>query len=564
MPKPRPRWGASPGAPRTGPACRNRSGRVGPSWSGCSSVWRAATLPSERPPRWCRNSVSVRRSCARGHGVCKNCWSHWQQSNRSSRKGVFIVFRVFRVYPCRRRGGASHAPNPRVDQYEEDAVLQPPDVADARLAAARKAVRGVGLALRVHRLYSAGHARTQQGLLEAQEALRAYLTTYGSLGCTPAGRTVVFDFHPRSYEDDLVAELSRSLTSAKIGAVQFMPGVTIEEIAALVETLRLPITAIDRVGGAGKMLRERGVQTIALQDLGVAPPGGRPATGMERLIETLRIAPDQLATRLHDASAGDVGETVQLLRALDSILVSWPRAEQEAAWRNLAAAIVATPLHVLAALDTTRFEEGLKLIERHVVSAVEIRDLDPVVQVLTDLGVLIRLPDARAELARAALRWTLSTAARDLVARNLAQVVDERHPLRQALAAVPEDAVPVLLELLADEARLHERRQLVTLLAVLARNQPGLLAAHLTDPRWYVARNVVTALAEMGTPALVPYTKTALQHEDLRVRKEAIAALGMLGTPEARAALTDALRHPDAETRASAANWLNAGRAPDV
>src|SRR3989454_148722 len=425
-----------------------------------------------------------------------------------------------------------------------------------------------------------------------------------------------------------------------------------------------PVTAIDRAGGAGKMLRERGVQTIALQDLGVAPPGGRPATGIERLIETLRIAPDQLATRPHDASAGDVGETVQLLRVLDSILVSWPRAEQEAAWRNLAAAIVATTpslqvplcrhiaaalhepwaasiaarwpqnliagivgadagqqssgaddiiislralhrgpsaarvppaaalsgeereaargtlasprgavppgydlatlLHVLAALDTTRFEEGLKLIERHVVSAVEIRDLDPVVQVLTDLGVLIRLPDARAELARAALRWTLSTAARDLVARNLAHVVDERHPLRQALAAVPEDAVPVLLELLADEARLHERRQLVTLLAVLARDQPGLLAAHLTDPRWYVARNVVTALAEMGTPALVPYAKTALQHEDLRVRKEAIAALGMLGTPEARAALTDALRHPDAETRASAANWLNAGRAPDV
>ena len=563
-----------------------------------------------------------------------------------------------------RRGGASRAPNPRVDQYEEDAVLQPPDVADARLAAARKAVRGVGLALRVHRLYSAGHAKTQQGLLEAQEALRAYLTTYGSLGCAPAGRTVVFDFHPRSYEDDLVAELSRSLTSAKIGAVQFMAGVTIEEIAALVETLRLPITAIERAGGAGKMLRERGVQTIALQDLGVAPPGGRPATGIERLIETLRIAPDQLATRLHDASAGDVGETVQLLRALDRILVSWPRAEQEVGWRNLAAAIVATTpslqvplcrhivaalhepwaasiaarwpqnliagivgtdagqqsggaddiitslralhrgpsaarvppavalsgeerdaargtlaqprgavppgydlatlLHILAALDIARFEEGLKLIERYVVSAVEIRDLDTVVRVLTDLGVLIRLPDARADLARAALRWTLSTAARDLVGRNLAHVVDERHPLRQALAAVPEEAVPVLLELLADEARLHERRQLVTLLAVLARDQPALLGTHLTDPRWYVARNVVTALAEMGTPALVPYAKTALQHADLRVRKEAIAALGTLGTPEARATLTDVLRHPDAETRASAANWLNAGRAPDA
>lgn len=522
----------------------------------------------------------------------------------------------------------------------------------------------MGLALRVHRLYSAGHARAQQGLLEAQEALRAYLTAYGPLGWTPAGRGIAFDFQPHPYEDDIVAELSRSLTSLRVGNVQFVAGVSIAEIAALLETLRLPIPVIDRAGGVGKMLRERGVQTIALQDLGIVPSAPRPATGTERVIETLYTAPDQLAARLAETAGGDVMGAVQLLRALDHILVSWSRAEQETAWRNLAAAIVATTpslqvplcrqiasalhepwaasiaarwpqnliagiagsgedqqaaggdtmitalraLHrgpstarippapavsveerdatrvalgqtrgvappgydlatlfrVLAALDIPRFEEGLKLIERDVVSAVEIRDLDTVVRVVADLGVLIRLPDARADLARAALRWTLSTAARDLVARNLAQLVDEQHPLRQALAAVPEDAVPVLLEVLADEARLHERRQLVTLLAVLARDRPALLAAHLTDPRWYVARNVVTALAEMGSSALVPYAKTALQHGDLRVRKEAIAALGTLGTPEATATLTEVLHHPDAETRAFAAHWLNAGKAPQA
>jgi len=37
---------------------------------------------------------------------------------------------------------------------------------------------------------------------------------------------------------------------------------------------------------------------------------------------------------------------------------------------------LATLFRVLAALDIPRFEEGLKLIERDVVSAVEIRDLD--------------------------------------------------------------------------------------------------------------------------------------------------------------------------------------------
>lgn len=522
----------------------------------------------------------------------------------------------------------------------------------------------LGFALRVHRLYSAGHARTQQSILEAQEALRAYLTTYDSLGWAPAGRAVVFDFQPGPYEDDLVAELSRSLTAAKIGAIKFVTGVTIEEIAVLVETLRLPLPVIDRAGGAGKMLREQGVQAIALQDLGVAPSAGRSTTHIEQLIRVLRGAPDQLAAALDDASGGNAPDAVRLLQALDGIIVTWPRAEQEAAWRDLATAILASPaslqvslcrhitgalhepwaasiaarwpqhvvagivgtgagphpagpdgivaslralhrgparagvpavtavspeernaartalgwtppvvppgydlasfLRILAVIDAPRFEEGLKFVERHIVGAAEIRDLNSVVMVLGELRALTRLPDARADLARAVLHWTLSTAARDLVAKNVAHLTDEGHPLRQILVDLPEVTVPVLVELLAAETRLHERRQLVALLAVVARHRPALLGVHLTDPRWHVARNVMTALAEMGGPGLVGYAKTALQHEDLRVRKEAIAALGTLGTPEARAALNEALRHPDVETRTSAAQWLNVGRPPQT
>src|SRR5207245_9084988 len=93
---------------------------------------------------------------------------------------------------------------------------------------------------------------------------------------------------------------------------------------------------------------ELGAQTRALAGLGIVPPAPRPAAGTERVIETLYTAPDQLAARLAETAGGDVMGAVQLRRALDHILVSWSRAEQETAWRNLAAAIVATtpPLHV--------------------------------------------------------------------------------------------------------------------------------------------------------------------------------------------------------------------------
>ncbi len=535
--------------------------------------------------------------------------------------------------------------------------------ADARrLEAARRAARAVGSALRAHRLYSAGHALARQGLLAAQDALRAYADEYGPLTCMPSGRGVLFDFSPHVQEDDAVAELSRLLVAAKSGSIRFLAGVTAEQIAALVETLHLPLPALDRAGGAGRALHERGVQAIALEDLGTPPPARRPPADLDPLLDALRTAPDQLASLLQEASGRHAGEAARVLRTLDQMVAAWPPAERDAGWTHLAEAAVATPpplqaslcraitqalpepwaaslaarwppvliagivtaesggpaggsqdpaeslralhrhvpnvrvpgaapadaaaresakdalmaigdvalkpyaaarfLNALALLDAARFGEGLRLIERDVVAAVEAEDVDTVARVLTGLAVFARrLPDARAEIARAALHHLLSTAVRDLVARTLAETADERQPLRQALAAAPEEAVPLLLELLADEERMPIRRRIVSLVTALARTQIPLLAEHLADPRWYVARNVVTALAEIGDPALVPYMKTALRHQDLRVRKEALAALGSLRTPEAIAVLEDAIRHPDPQTRAAATHWLHVARA---
>lgn len=536
--------------------------------------------------------------------------------------------------------------------------------ADARrLEAAHRAARAVGSALRAHRLYSAGHTLAQQGLLAAQDALRAYVDEYGPLTCTPSGRGVLFDFSPHPQEDDAVAELSRLLGAAKSGSIRFLAGVTAEQIAALVETLHLPKAALDRGGGAGRTLHARGVQAIALEDLGTQPPTRRPAAGLEPLIDALRTAPDRLAAHLQEASGGRADEAVRLLRALDRMVAAWPPAERDAAWTHLAEAVMATTpplqahlcraitqalaepwaasiaarwppvliagivtagsgqpaeepqdvavslralhrhppsirtpdvapvdataresakdalvavgdvalkpyaaarfLNALALLDAARFGEGLRLVERDVVAAVEAEDVDTAARALTGLAVFARrLPDARAEIARTALHHLLSTTVRDLVARTLAEAADEHHPLRQALAAAPEEAVLLLLELLADEERMPIRRRIVSLLTVLARNQIPLLAGHLTDPRWYVARNVVTALAEIGDPALVPYMKAALRHQDLRVRKEALAALGSLRTPEAIVILEDAIRHPDPQTRAAATHWLHVAKAP--
>jgi HEAT repeat protein len=231
----------------------------------------------------------------------------------------------------------------------------------------------------------------------------------------------------------------------------------------------------------------------------------------------------------------------------------------------LAPYAVARFLNAIARLESAKFAEGLRLVERDTVAAVGGEDIHTVARVLIGLAVLSRrLPDARGELAQVTLHHLLTTTVRDLVAKTVSEITDEGHPLRAALAAAPEEAVMLLLDLLADEERMAIRRQMVALLSVLARGRVSLLAAHVADPRWYVARNVATAMGQMRDPAAVPYLKSALQHQDLRVRKEALAALSAVGTPEAVVVLTETQRHPDAATRAAASHWLKAAGPADT
>ena len=526
-----------------------------------------------------------------------------------------------------------------------------------RLDAARQAVRAVGAALRAHRLYAAGHRSTQRALLDAQNALRAYAGAYGSLRCTAVARGVRFDFASHPSEDDVLAELSRALAAAKNPTITFLAGVNADQIDALIETLRLPRPALDRAGGAGRLLRERGVQAIALEDE-VASGPARSDLG-ETLLQTLQTSPDRLVVRLQEIAGTDAQEAVRVLADADRSIASWLPPTRDDAWAKLAAAVAATAppfrtplcaaiiravqepwaaslasrwppaliaeilaahggssgssvegipssvrdlnravprvrpprvepvepatltaardvllsvsdvflasyavarfLNAMARLEPPKFAEGLRLVERDTVAAVGGEDIHTVARVLIGLAVLARrLPDARGELARVTLHHLLTTGVRDLVAKNVSEITNERHPLRAALAAAPEEAVLLLLDLLADEERLAVRRQLVALLSVLTRGRLSLLAAPVTDPRWYVARNVATAMGQMRDPAAVPYLKSALQHQDIRVRKEALAALSAVGTPEAVAVLTEAQRHPDAATRAAASHWLKA------
>lgn len=137
---------------------------------------------------------------------------------------------------------------------------------------------------------------------------------------------------------------------------------------------------------------------------------------------------------------------------------------------------------------------------------------------------------------------------------------DAVEALVTSLPDLPEEvlgAVPALIErmgpatvphLLDVLARTENRRMRFRLLDLLAKLGPVVArdaAALLTDPRWYVVRNMLLLLRRVGDQRSVAAVRRCVEHPDLRVRLEAIHNLFSFDREVPRALLRRALNDSD-------------------
>ena len=139
-----------------------------------------------------------------------------------------------------------------------------------------------------------------------------------------------------------------------------------------------------------------------------------------------------------------------------------------------------------------------------------------------DLPALVDLLNAAPEGARLAEALRDYVASGDAVRRLLRAGPTAAPALDRVLARLGEAAVPALLdEMTESDARVVRRAALTRLAALPAETVAREAARRLSDPRWYVLRNLLSLLGELNarpdgfSPA--PY----LRHEDARVRREA-------------------------------------------
>jgi len=86
-----------------------------------------------------------------------------------------------------------------------------------------------------------------------------------------------------------------------------------------------------------------------------------------------------------------------------------------------------------------------------------------------------------------------------------------------------------LLNLVLGESKVRRtRRLLAEAVTDLCRQNPERLAPWLSDPRWYVVRNIIHILGWIGGPQIIGLLQTAARHPEPKVRHEVVSALGQL------------------------------------
>lgn len=160
-------------------------------------------------------------------------------------------------------------------------------------------------------------------------------------------------------------------------------------------------------------------------------------------------------------------------------------------------------------------------------------------------------PDERRAAVEAALESLLRSSLVDLLIRYQAALEDPT-PVIRVLSVIGHRLGDPLVDRLADAEDAAERRLLTQMVAFVAADDPSVVIARLSDPRWFLVRNLAVALRKSGRHEAAQGLRQIAGHDDHRVRIEAIRGLGVLDGARAIDVVGAALSDDDDAVRTAA------------
>ena len=110
-------------------------------------------------------------------------------------------------------------------------------------------------------------------------------------------------------------------------------------------------------------------------------------------------------------------------------------------------------------------------------------------------------------------------------------------------------SIPHFITMLGRMQKESSREIAINILSELGKKDISLIAKGLEDERWYVVRNLICILGQIGDTRSIEHLIKIVRHADTRVRKAAVRALGKLGANDVLNVLKDCMSDEEETVR---------------
>lgn len=405
-----------------------------------------------------------------------------------------------------------------------------------------EAIGAIYRALRAFKAYPEGHQNQLSSIMSAHTSMLALLNGNNlSLSC---GKTSFSFPDGETIKDNTV--LSKSLLpeliERSIEKITFLKDLYQEDLLKFLRILSLSPDAIRRSGGFDKMMAEQGVRSIWVNEFDLAVINRK-----RREVEFGGVKTE-----------GSDGVNVPTAPAFSS--------EQQPLKSDDLPPEQMLPM-LLARMRTTQEDDVYVKLIRQAVSCGDILksrqeylELFPMLELLASHFEDAARTENIRKFARSAMeRVSNGNQFINFVLGRITHTDSLSKGCLQAIISIGgSSAILLVVEHLGATNNIAERKALSNLLARLGEQAVPILLNMLADGRWFVVRNISAVLGEIASPEAVPGLIRCLRHSDSRVCKEAIRSLAKIGGREAELALIGLLHQDDESLYPQVINSLGA------
>jgi len=386
--------------------------------------------------------------------------------------------------------------------------------------------------------YNEGHPALNELLTKSFNTITERLQNLDHVSLTVKRRGFFSGFHQIGKNITILADLARDLYIRGVRKIFLLSGLKQKDLNAFLYTVHHSPKVLQERGGIDAILVAQGVGTVWINEISYDKLTGKDLS--------YRGETDEVASQ-----SMEEGHESKLSESSFTVSQEQTKTDPEAQLADNKDANIDLKellLELKGGPDRERLLKILGLVIPLAREEISRGEMEQSFELLILLSNLIDKPGGNSAGMEASILTTMcELASSPMIIHLIERFCQKRDTLDTipVLLKIGDASLDMLLDLMADTDDLHTRKQIAFAIEKFGGQASAKICIRLSDERWFVIRNLVSLLGEVGAPEDIAYLEELLSHGDERVRKEVIRALGKIGGAEGAKLIVNHFDHFD-------------------